>query len=82
MRGRIFPLLLMLTIIPLGLLSSTSPILAARHKPFGAYHVEPLSKILYPTIGAPVIIKTGSTFPVFLKSDLREGRDLKQSKLD
>lgn len=63
----------MLTIIPLGLLSSTSPILAERHKPFGPYHVEPVSKILYPRIGAPVIIKTGSTFPVFLKSDLKEG---------
>lgn len=44
----------------------------AEHKPFGSYHVDPESKILYPRIGAPAIVKSGSSFSVYLKSEIKE----------
>jgi predicted phosphodiesterase len=73
MRGKLFPLLLILATIFLSLTISLAPLLAVQHKPFGNYHVDPESKILYPRLGAPVVTKTGSSFSVFVKSDLKEG---------
>ena len=64
---------MLLVTIFLGLILSPCPLLAAQHKPFGNYHVDPESKILYPRLGAPVVTKTGSSISVFVKSDLKEG---------
>lgn len=73
MRGKIVPLFVFLIIVLLVPLLSSYSFQVAQHKPFGNYHVDPESKILYPRLGAPVVTKTGSSFSVFLKSDLKEG---------
>lgn len=73
MRGKLVPLVVLLIIILLVPLLSTQSFQVAQHKPFGNYHVDPESKILYPRLGAPVVTKTGASFSAFLKSDLKEG---------
>lgn len=63
-RYIIFLLIFLMTLSPLVVPSSVSA--EEQYIPFPPYHVEPLNKIMYPRLAAPLFIKPGSMVTIYI----------------